>query len=112
MSIEIDKIQVLNTIKEYYKFKTDYEFAEYLGIRPTTLSSWYGRNTLNWDTIFAKCVEMDYNLLIKGLTMQTKTHPPVYDKSALEMIRDLSAENAMLKRDLDELQKLFHHKHK
>ena len=66
MSNEIDKKQILKDLKEYYSFKTDTEFAEFLGISVQTLSSWYARNTFNIELIYAKCVNIDGNFLLTG----------------------------------------------
>lgn len=66
MSNEIDKRQILKDLKGYYDFKTDTEFAEFLGISVQTLSSWYTRNTFNIDLIYAKCVNIDGNFLLTG----------------------------------------------
>lgn len=103
----IDKFLILNEIKEYYSFKSDVEFAKFLGIATTTLSSWYARKTLNWDTLFAKCVDINFEILIReGRVISNKIKKPElidHNKNALEMIRDLAAENALLK---DKLQRI------
>lgn len=57
---------ILNKIKEYYNFKTNTEFANFLGIPPTTLSSWYSRNTMDYHLIYAKCKDIDANWLLTG----------------------------------------------
>lgn len=51
-----DKTLMLNKIKEYYNFDTHAKFAEFLGIKPNTLSNWYSRNTIDYELIFTKCV--------------------------------------------------------
>lgn len=62
----MDKSMIINQIKDYYKFKSDAEFARFLGIKPQTLSSWYSRNTFDIDLMYAKCVEIDGNWLLSG----------------------------------------------
>jgi len=103
----IDKVLILNALKEYYSFKSDVDFAKFLGIATTTLSSWYARKSLNWDTLFAKCVDINFEVLIReGRAISNKTKKleiTDYNKNALEMIRDLAAENALLK---DKLQRI------
>ena len=108
MSTIINKKQILNELKEYYSFKNDLEFAKFLGIAPTTLSSWYSRNTFNWDLIFAKCVEIDFDFLIrKGKAKKKeKIKENISDqiiKQHLDLIVKLSAENALLKERLSSL---------
>lgn len=57
---------ILDAIKNHYKFKSNTEFAAFLGIAPQTLSSWYSRDSIDYDLIYAKCVDIDANWLITG----------------------------------------------
>lgn len=66
MSIFLDKTLILNKIKLHYNFKTNADFAAFLGIAPTTLSSWYSRNSIDYELISSKCVEIDANWLLTG----------------------------------------------
>ena len=63
MSSFLDKSVVLDRIKEHYGLNKKVELAEFLGIAPTTLSSWYSRNMIDFDVIYAKCVDIDLNWL-------------------------------------------------
>ena len=63
MSSFLDKSMVLDRIKEYYGLNKKVELASFLGIAPTTLSSWYSRNMIDFDIIYAKCVDVDLNWL-------------------------------------------------
>lgn len=62
----IDKKMILSKIKSHLGFKSDSDFAKFLGIKPQTLSSWYSRNTFDVDLIYSKCVNIDCNFLITG----------------------------------------------
>jgi len=66
MSVEVNKSQILKDLKAHYGFKSDTDFAEYLGISVQTLSSWNSRNTFNIDLLYAKCVNIDGNFLLTG----------------------------------------------
>lgn len=57
---------ILDAIKLHYKFKSNTEYATFLGIAPQTLSSWYSRNTLDYDLVYSKCVDIDANWLLTG----------------------------------------------
>jgi len=57
---------ILNAIKKHYNFKTNTEFAVFLGIKPQTLSSWYTRGTIDYDLLYSKCVDIDGNWLLSG----------------------------------------------
>lgn len=73
----LDNILILNALKEHYKFDKGSDFAEFLGIKPAVLSNWYARNTIDWDLIFTKCVDVDLNLLIRGAsTVPVSNEPP------------------------------------
>ena len=62
--MEVSKI--LDEIKEYYKFKTDAEFARYLGIRPQSLSNWKRRNSFNPFLVYRKCPEINPDWILLG----------------------------------------------
>jgi phage repressor protein C with HTH and peptisase S24 domain len=61
-----DKSQILSQIKTHYNFKNDAEFARYLDIKPNTLSNWHSRNTIDYELIVTKCVDIDANWLLTG----------------------------------------------
>jgi len=46
--------------------KSDAELAGYLGIATTTLSSWKSRGSIDYDLIYAKCVDINANWLFTG----------------------------------------------
>jgi len=62
----MDKRQILNEIKCSLGFKSDADFARFLGISPQTLSSWHSRNMYNIDILYAKCVDINPEFLISG----------------------------------------------
>ncbi|WP_410221895.1 helix-turn-helix domain-containing protein [Pedobacter sp.] len=82
-----DNRLILNEIKYYYKFKSDAEFARFLGIAPNTLSNWYSRNTLDYELVITKCEDINANWLLTGkgdmlLIQDTmlKEPDPVYER--------------------------------
>ncbi|AOW11245.1 LexA family transcriptional regulator [Flavobacterium gilvum] len=62
----MDKSLILKEIKKYYNFKTDGEFADFLGIKQNTLSNWASRNSIDYDRIISKCENIDANWLLTG----------------------------------------------
>lgn len=62
----MDKCQILNEIKCSLGFKSDADFARFLGISPQTLSSWRSRNMYDIDILYAKCVDINPEFLISG----------------------------------------------
>lgn len=76
MGIFLDNSLILNKIKSYYKFKNDAEFARFLEIKPNTLSNWYSRNSIDYQKIITKCVDIDANWLLTGKGEMLKTATP------------------------------------
>lgn len=62
--MEVTKI--LDEIKEYYKFKTDAEFARHLKIRPQSLSNWKRRNSYNPFLVYKQCPDINPDWLLLG----------------------------------------------
>lgn len=62
----MDKSLILNLIKLHYKFKTDTDFAKFLGITPQALANWKSRNAIDYDVVYTKCVDIDANWLLTG----------------------------------------------
>lgn len=62
----MDKSLILNLIKLHYKFKTDTEFAKFLGISSQTLTNWKTRNSMDYEVIYTRCVDIDANWLLTG----------------------------------------------
>jgi phage repressor protein C with HTH and peptisase S24 domain len=62
----MDKLLILNKIQDYYNFKKDAQFAEYLGIPAQNLSKWKLRNTYDAELIYTKCTEINPEWLLTG----------------------------------------------
>ncbi len=62
----MDKSLILNEIRKYLNIKTDTEFANFLGIKQNTLSSWKARNSIDYDLIISKCDYLNANWLLTG----------------------------------------------
>lgn len=66
MTTNSDKSLILNRIKFAKKLHSELELALFLGVSASILSNWRKRNSINYDTIFEKCEDMDINWLING----------------------------------------------
>lgn len=64
MSTIIDKSLILNKIKSHYGLKGNTDLARFLDVKPQTISTWYTRNSIDYDLIFAKCEGFDMNYLL------------------------------------------------
>lgn len=74
----MDKSLILNEIKKHLNFKSDSDFANYLGIKPQVLSNWRSRNTFDTDLIYTKCLEFinaEWLLTGKGSMLKNEARP-------------------------------------
>lgn len=76
----MDKKERLNAIIKYYSDGKPSVFAKYIGVAPSTISSWLSRDTIDYDLIFAKCKRISADWLLSGkgemLTDAAKPSPP------------------------------------
>lgn len=86
--MERNKTLILKNIKRHLGYKKDVDFANFLGISPQTLASWYTRNTFDLEVLYAKCVDIDANFLLTGrgemlrnTTSSLQEPTPIYIKS-------------------------------
>jgi repressor LexA len=56
----------LKALMQYYSGGKKSAFARYIGVAPSTISSWLSRDTIDYDTIFAKCEKVSASWLISG----------------------------------------------
>ena len=57
---------IVKRAKRVKNFKTDSEFAAYLGISRSTLSNWIARNSIDFPLVLGRMKEVDYNWLLTG----------------------------------------------
>ena len=62
----MDKKDRLEAIIGYYSNGKPSVFANFLGVAPSTISSWLARNTIDYDLIFAKCENLSSDWLLTG----------------------------------------------
>lgn len=62
----MDKRLILNKIKMHYKFKTDSEFARFLGVNSQNIRNWYNRNNYNANLLIDKCQDISPQFIITG----------------------------------------------
>lgn len=62
----MDKTLILNKLKEYKKFKSDKDFAEYIGIKQQVLANWKSRGTYNTHLLINKFTEVNPQWLLTG----------------------------------------------
>ena len=61
-----NKELILSRLKFAHNFKTDTDLAHFLGVSPNTITTWKMRDSLNFDLVFAKCDNLNYDWLLTG----------------------------------------------
>ena len=56
----------LDEIIRYYSNGKPSTFAKFLGVAPSTISTWLARDTFDYDLLFAKCEELNAEWLLTG----------------------------------------------
>lgn len=67
---------ILDKIKEKEDLSTDAELAYFLDKKPSTISAWRSRKTLDWELILTKCDDYIYELLYDTSVLQGKASEP------------------------------------
>lgn len=110
----MDKLLILNKIKEHLSFRYDKEFADFLGIKTTTLAMWYKRNTYDIELIFNKCefLSAEWLLTGKGSMLKSEVIPVISEtdqaykelaEARLDVIEGLRFRIASLEEKLSEI---------
>lgn len=56
----------LDEIIRYYSNGKPSTFAKFIGVAPSTISTWLARDTFDYDLLFAKCEELNAEWLLTG----------------------------------------------
>lgn len=70
-----DKTEILQKIMEFYNLKSKADVARFFEVKPQTVSTWFSRNTVDYDLIFERCKEMNFNYLLKEGAENTTEEP-------------------------------------
>ncbi len=73
----MDKKNRLQSIIDYYSHGKPSVFAGFLGVAPSTISSWLSRDTLDYDLVFAKCENISPEWLLTGKGEMLKNSKPI-----------------------------------
>lgn len=105
----MNKYARLQKLILYYCGGNKSKFAEKLGIKPQTLSGWETRDSLDYDLIFEKCENLSAKWLLTGEGEMLESAPKKSSEDSktiselLDRIERLSAENAVLKFQLNQI---------
>jgi hypothetical protein len=84
----MDKALILNNIKNYLNIRFDKDFADYLGIKTTTLAMWYKRNTYDVELLFNKCDFLSAEFLLTGAGLMLKNNSRDFNEPFVNYTRE------------------------
>ena len=73
----MSKKERLEAIIGYYSNGKPSVFAKFLGVAPSTISSWLARDTFDYELIFAKCEIINPSWLLTGEGSMLKNNPSI-----------------------------------
>lgn len=62
----MDKVLILETLRNYKQFASRNQFAKYLGVSAQTLNNWYNRGTYDLERLIVTFPEVNPQWLISG----------------------------------------------
>jgi hypothetical protein len=104
---------ILDRICAYYQLDRKKDLADKLGVKPTVISNWLSRNTIDWNLIFTKCEDISFDYLIKGnpntniasnLSQSDALYKELYEQEK-EANRSLNREIGKLQLTIEQLKK-------
>jgi transcriptional regulator with XRE-family HTH domain len=94
--------EVIARLKSSLHFKKDIQLAEFLNVRPNTISTWKKRNTLDYDMLISICgvYDLDLNeiLLGKKKTQATAIETPLLSRDMLFQYASGADRDALIER--------------
>lgn len=86
---DMDKKERLEAIIAHYSDSKPSVFAKFLGVAPSTISSWLARNTIDYDLIFAKCENISAEWLLTGKGNMHKETNAISSEPAIDIYKDM-----------------------
>jgi len=83
------KKERLEALIAYYSDGKPTKFAKFLGVAPSTISSWLKRNTFDQELLFAKCKNISAEWLITGEGDMFKQETSFNDIDIIDIISRL-----------------------
>lgn len=74
MDGKTNKREIIQRLKEHYGYQTNSELANKLGVAQNTISGWIKRNSIDYDLIFSKCNDIDFNWLMSGKPIRHESY--------------------------------------
>ena len=83
---------IIKQLVNYYSEGNNARFAEKLGVKPQTISTWIARKSFDIELIFAKCDDISPEWLLtgKGEMLKGQTSEPAKGKNLIPFYEDVS----------------------
>lgn len=120
----MNKKDRLEAIIRYYSNGMPSVFAKWIGVAPSTISSWLSRGTFDYDLIFAKCENISSDWLLSGegkmlrndISISSESQPkakqvlitPPEESIIYNMYKEKDAENRELLIEIGRLKERLH----
>lgn len=69
-----NKKYIIHRIQDFYELTNKGDVARFLGITPQTLSNWIARDSIDYELIFTKCKELNYEYILTGKGLMLKNN--------------------------------------
>lgn len=86
------KKERLEAIISHYSDGKPTVFAKYIGVAPSTISSWLSRDTFDYELLFAKCEEISPSWLLTGEGDMLKSQSAKHEGTTKELRRNYETE--------------------
>lgn len=102
---------IIDRLCSYYQVDKKKDLAVKLDVKPSVISNWITRNTLDWTIVFTKCENINYNWLllgegemIRGTNSENPLFKDLFEKKERE-IKELNREIGKLQATIEHLNK-------
>lgn len=105
----LDKCAVLDRIKQFYKLKGNADLARFLEVAPNTITNWYSRKSFDIDSIYTKCVDVNFQWLLTGngpMIIQGNNNYPL-NNNRLKIKDETTSYNKIEKEENIESEKIY-----
>lgn len=69
---------IIERLCTYFKVNTQTDLAKRLGVSTTTLSNWKSRNTIDYELLFTKCENINFDWLFMGRGRMLSEYDNIY----------------------------------
>ncbi len=90
-------IIIISRLKSALKIRTDTAFADYLGVKQNTISTWKKKDKPDYELLISKFNNLDLNYILKGDSSPTEKDKKHHPYDILEFTQKLKEANLILK---------------